>query len=312
MTDGEHPAAPGEQGPVAAWTAFASVGRLHIVAIASVGTLTFAWALFGVRPWALAAVCALDWYVVNLLNRVVDVPEDRVNAIPAVDFVERHRRGLTALGFGLLVASLVATHLAVPALTPWRLLYHALGLAYNWPLLPGRRRLKQLYFWKNTASATGFLLTVFAYPLAWLGSGPGALPLCPDVDGVTIGVAAGFFFLFELSYEILYDLRDAPGDRALGVRSYPAVHGEGAAVRGIDALLAASLAVLAIGALAGPVPWRLAVMGAAPLVQFAAYKAMLRRGGITSARCIGLTWLGVALLVAYHVWVVLDLPGAAG
>ena len=31
--------------------------------------------------------------------------------------------------------------------------------------------------------------------------------------------------LFELSYEVLYDLRDVDGDRAAGVRTYPVVHG---------------------------------------------------------------------------------------
>ena len=33
-------------------------------------------------------------------------------------------------------------------------------LAYNWPILPGRRRIKELYFFKNTASAAGFIITV--------------------------------------------------------------------------------------------------------------------------------------------------------
>ena len=33
-----------------------------------------------------AAVAALDWFLVNLLNRVVDVPEDRANGIVGTDF----------------------------------------------------------------------------------------------------------------------------------------------------------------------------------------------------------------------------------
>lgn len=295
-----------------AWATFASVGRLHIVAIAALGTLTFAWLFFGVRPGWLAAVCALDWYVVNLLNRVVDLPEDRANAIPGVDFVLRHRRALLVLGVGLLVISLVVVHLLAPSLTPWRVLFHALGMAYNWPLLPGGRRIKQLYFWKNSASAVGFLVTLFAYPLAWRHEAPGGLALLPDVTWVTIGLAAAFFFLFELSYEVIYDLRDAPGDRAAGVRSYPVVHGQHVATRLIEVLLAASLAVLVVGYAVGSVPWRLAVMGAAPLLQLVLYKAMLRRGGVRSTDCVGLTWVGATLLVAYHLWALLDLPGARG
>jgi hypothetical protein len=188
---------------------FASVSRLHIVAIGALGALTFSWVFFGARMPLVAGVAALDWFLVNLLNRVVDVPEDRANGIVGTDFVARNRRALVVLGFGLLVTSLVAVHLAAQALTPFRLAFHALGLAYNWPLLPGKRRIKQLYFWKNTASAAGFVLTVFAYPLA-LGH-EASLPLRIGPLGVVLTCA--FFVLFELSYEVLYDLRDASAPR---------------------------------------------------------------------------------------------------
>ena len=49
----------------------ASVGRLHIVAIAALGTFTFGWLFTGHYPWLLAGVTAFDWLLVNLLNRVV-------------------------------------------------------------------------------------------------------------------------------------------------------------------------------------------------------------------------------------------------
>lgn len=289
----------------------ASVSRLHIVAIAVMGCLTFGWALTGERPWLLAIVCGLDWFVVNLLNRVVDLAEDEENHIRGTGFVARHRRGVLFVGFSVLALSLVATLLWQPVLTPFRLGYHALGFSYNWRILPGGRRIKTLFFFKNTASATGFLLTVFGYPLSVAFWGRGGGGVLPDVTGSTVLAAAGFFFLFELSYEVIYDLRDAPGDAAAGVRSYPVVYGERGAVWIIDGLLASSLA-LAVGAyLAGTLPWRIAIMGAAPLLQVGVYKRMLRRG-ITSADCIGITWLGVALLGLYHLWVVFDLPGARG
>ncbi|MCS6913141.1 MAG: UbiA family prenyltransferase [Myxococcales bacterium] len=282
-----------------------SISRLHIVAIAALGTLTFGWLLTGRHPVLLSAVCALDWFLVNLLNRVVDLPEDRANAIAGTEFAARHARTLLAVGLGCLGGSLLAVHLIVPAITPVRVAYHALGLAYNWPLWPGGRRLKQLYFWKNTASALGFVLTVFGYPLAaaW------GQPLAPGITWATVGCALGFFVLFELSYEIIYDLRDLPGDRAAGVRTYPVVHGMRGAVRIIDGLLVASSAVLLMGYGAGLVPWRLAIMMVAPALQALVYKRALRRG-ITSADCIRLTWLGASLLATYHLWVLLRLPGA--
>lgn len=295
-----------ERGALAGLRTAASVGRLHIVAIAALGTFTFGWILTGQHRLDLAALCALDWFLVNLLNRVVDLPEDRLNGIRGTGFVARHRRLIVAGGFSLLAASFVLAHVVEPALWPLRVGYHALGLAYNWPLLPGRRRIKQLYFWKNSASAAGFLLTVFGFPLA--ASGWGAR-LAAGIGWAAIALGALYFFLFELSYEVLYDLRDAPGDRASDVRTYAVVHGERTAARLVYALCASSVVVLAGAYAAGLVPWRLAVLGFGPLLQLALARWMIGRG-VTSGDCVGITWVGTGLLVAYHVWVALGLPGA--
>jgi 4-hydroxybenzoate polyprenyltransferase len=283
-----------------------SVGRLHIVAIAALGTFTFGWLFTGHYPWLLAGVTAFDWFLVNLLNRVVDLAEDEQNAIVGTDFVRAHRRAILALGVTALLLSFVAVHLVAPEITLLRVGAHALGVAYNWPLYPGARRIKQLYFWKNTASATGFMLTVFGYPLAWAAHHGG---LAPAIHASTILFAGIYFFTFELSYEVIYDLRDAPGDAREGVRTYPVVHGERGASRIIDALLAVSVASLVVGYATSSVPWRLAIMSVAPVIQLALYKRALRRG-ITSADCVNLTWLGAGLLFVYHLWILAGLPGA--
>ncbi len=287
---------------------FAAVSRFHIVAIAALGTFTFGWLFTAHYPWALAGISALDWFLVNLLNRVVDLKEDQANAILGTELVAAHRRGILVVGFTLLAASLVASHLVDPAISPLRVAFHALGFAYNWPLWPGGRRIKELYFWKNTASATGFLLTVFAYPLASHGWGLDAALLAPGISPATVGMTVGFFFCFELSYEVIYDLRDAPGDALANVRTYPVAHGERGAVRIVDGLLVTSLAFLVTGYAIGVVPWRIVVMLLAPVLQLVFYKRWLRRG-ITAADCTRLTWLGAALLTGYHLWVVAGLPG---
>lgn len=286
---------------------FASISRLHIVAIAALGTFTFGWLFTGRYLWALAAVCALDWFIVNLLNRVVDLAEDRVNRITGVAFVDAHRQAIAIAGFALLVGSIVAGAFLVPELTWLRLGFHALGLAYNWPVLPGRRRIKQLYFFKNTASAAGFVITVFLFPLATIGWGD-PTRLAPGITSATLWLSGLFFVLFELSYEVIYDLRDEPGDRAAGVMTYPVVHGVAGATRIVDGLVLGSAVALAVGFAAGLVPWRIFVMTLAPLVNLVYYKRALARG-ITSADCIRLTWIGAGLLVAYHLWVAVGLPG---
>ncbi len=285
---------------------FASVSRAHLVAIATLGTFTFGWAFTGSYPWLVAAVCALDWFLQSVLNRVVDLPEDHTNGIVGADFVARHAAVVRAGALGVLCASFGIVHLAIPSITLLRVVFHGLGVVYNLPVLPGKTRLKQLYFLKNVASATAFLLTCFAYPLAASRG-----QLAPGVRLGTIAMTALFFFLFEISYEVICDLRDAPGDRGAGIASYPVVHGERAAVRMVDALSVASAVVLIFGFAVRLVPSRIAVMATAPVLQVFLYKHWLARG-MTAEDCVRLAWLGVGLLVGYDVWVGLGLPGTGG
>lgn len=283
----------------------ASIARLHIIAIGAMGTLTFGYALCGHRPWLLALLCASDWFVVNLLNRVVDLKEDTVNRIAGTQMVARHKRAVLIVGFAVLVASLLATALWVPALLLFRLAFHTLGFAYNWRLLPwpgGAKRIKDLAFWKNTSSGAGFVLTGFCYPLAML-------PRLPSVSWETVACAAVFFLLFELSYEVLYDLRDVDGDRLAGVRTWPVIFGARGGYWVAIGLLLASFVTIAGAYLAQAVPWRIAVMGAAPLLQLVTARYVVTRG-ITSRDCIMITWMGVALLGSWHLWEAFALPGS--
>lgn len=279
-----------------------AIGRLHIVAIAALGCFTFGWLFTGRYPWTMAFVCALDWFLVNLLNRVVDLREDRANGIAATDFVARNRVAIVVGGFAALLGSLVALAFVWPLLLPLRVAYHALGFAYNWPLV-GKTRIKQLYFWKNTASATGFMLTVFGYPLAWANGA-----LAPGIGVAAVVTTGVFFFLFELSYEVIYDLRDAPGDAREGVRTYPVVHGSAGAAKIVRALCVASIIALVAAYAFSAVPWRVFILVAGPCLQLAIFARIYTRG-ISSKDCINLTWIGAALLLAYHGWVLARLPG---
>ena len=296
----------------------ASIARLHIVAIGALGTLTFSWALCGVRAVDLAAFAACDWFVVNLVNRVTDGVEDAKNGIDGADVVARHPWRTAVVAAVVLLASLLASAILAPATLPWRIGFHVLGTLYNHRLLPRLRRrageaprvrIKEMMLWKNVASATGFLITCFALPLA-------TLPPRADVTPTTIAVTLAFFFFFELGYEVLYDLRDVEGDAVAGVRTWPVVLGTaGGSVVAVAQTLAA-FAIAIVGFAASALPWRVAVMGAAPLLQLVVVGPRLplfgRKNRIDSALCIGVTWLGVTLLGTYHLWEYFQLPGSTG
>lgn len=299
----------GTKRPLHALATFIAVGRPHITVIAALGVFTFGWLFMGRYPWFLTAVCALDWYIVNLTNRIADLREDQANRISGTHFAWRHRRVLLGVIFLALITSIVVVHLVNPAITPLRIAGHLLGIVYNWRLLPRGRRLKELYFFKNTASAMGFMITVFGYPLSTLlwGKEPHSFP--PGISWATVAFSAVFFFLFEISYEVIYDLRDVPGDRWAGVRTYAVVHGEHVAGRLVDALIIGSMAVLATGYALGMVPWRIFIMIAVPPIQMVIFKRAMARGGVTPKDCVQITWMGVILILIYHLWVMADLPG---
>ena len=284
-----------------------AIARYHIMLVAMAASVTFGWLMTGkYYPW-IAAVVALDWFLINLMNRVTDIEEDTKNAIAGTALVARNKRALTVGSFALMFGSIAATHFVWPGLTPWRVAVQVIGLGYNYDIVPtprGMSRFKELYFFKNFGSSVLFVLTCFVYPLA-------LDPAARTMSWAGVATLALFFVPFELTYEILYDLRDLEGDRAEGVPTYPVVHGVPTSLRIIDGLLAGSAIVLLGGFVAGFVGAREALMLAAPPIQLWFYRARIRRG-LTPRDCIVLTHVGTALLVFFlvgtAVWLRLGLP----
>ena len=284
-----------------------SIARYHIMLVAMFATVVFAFLLTGERPWALTLVVAVDWFLINLMNRLTDLEEDRKNGIPGTERVARRKTALTAFSLALMVGSFVVTHLVWPALTPYRVAVQLIGLGYNYDVVPtpsGWSRLKEIYFLKNFGSSALFVLTCFVYPL----SARGFVALVPWSTAIALAL---FFVPFELTFEILYDMRDLPGDRAEGVPTYPVVHGLQGARRIVDGLLVGSALVLVAGFATRVLGVRELLMLAAPVAQLAFYRPRYRRG-LTPRDCIVLTHLGTAQLVLFLVgtaaWARLGLP----
>ncbi len=296
--------------------------RYHIVLVAMAACVAFGWILTGRYLFAVALLCGADWFVINLTNRITDLAEDEKNGIPGTARVAGSRNLLLALCLAVLVGSLAWTFARIPELVYWRVGVQAIGVAYNFRVLPtpsGLRlapfggtaepgfrlsRFKEMYFFKNFGSAALFVLTCFAYPLA-------AAPHDRTASFATAATLVLFFVPYELTFEILYDLRDVDGDLAEGVPTYPVVHGAKTSRQIIDALLATSAIVLGVGFFVRALGVRELLMLAAPLAQLVFYRPRVKRG-LTTPDCIWLTHLGTAELVVFLIgtslWLRAGLP----
>jgi len=283
--------------------------RIHITLIGLMGTMVFGWLLTDEYLWGVALLVGLDWLLVNLMNRLSDIDEDTINRIPGTGRAARGRRAIIAGYLFLFGSSLVVTAYWLPALIGWRLFMQATGMVYNFRFLPTRkgwRRLKEVYLLKNLMSGLGFITTCFFYPLAATG-----YRIVPDLGWPAAGALMVFFLPFELTFEIIYDLRDVEGDGRRGVPTYPVVHGVRTTHRIIQALLLVSLISLPISFFCRFVGARELLLAGGPIIQYLVARPMLRRGP-SIADCIRLTNLGWGLLafflVGTAVWRYLGLP----
>lgn len=302
MTAALSPATPTHLSPI---RMAAHVTRIHIIAIACLAALTFGWLMTGQRLWAAVLFCAIDWFIVNFVNRAVDLAEDRANGIAGTDLVGRNQRAIEAGCLGLMLGSLLLGHLVAPELTWWRVAFSVIGLAYNYRMIPwpgGLTRFKEMYFCKNFSSGGLFLLSTIAYP-AVLGHA--------QVSVAYLWVLVCFFLPLEITYEIIYDLRDITGDAALRIPTFPVVHGVPTSKRMVYGLLALSAASLCIGAIGGVIGLKEFVLIGGVIQQAIYFQSRIVQEA-TPERCIFVTWLGASQILSYHVWILAGLPITLG
>ena len=273
-----------------------SLFRPHIVAIAGLAAIVFGWVLGGRLAWVAGGLVAFDWCVLNLFNRIADVPEDERNGVSGTSYVRENAGLLMRVSFVALAVSLIgARPLGMPLLI-LRLIFHAGGFVYSFPtVIP---RVKEIFLVKNVFSGLLFILSVIGYPLAVSSSA---------VSWAEVAFLCGFFLPLEVTYELIYDLRDVEGDAASGIVTLPIKWGEPRTRAFIELLLALSAAALLAGFLLGALRWRELVMIAAPLQQALVLRFWIPRT-VSKRQAVGLTWLGAAQLASYVAWVLLGLP----
>lgn len=273
-----------------------SIVRYHITLVAMMAVVVFSFLLTGRYNLWLPLLVGADWFLINMTNRVTDIDEDQKNGIAGTAWVARQKKAFLALCIFVFAATLSLTFSFARPLFWLHVLVQAIGVGYNYRLVPtprGLRRFKELYFFKNFMSACLFVITCIVYPLA-LANFKMVLPLG------ALPCFIVFFLAFEITYEILYDLRDVKGDRDEHIPTYPVIHGELTARRIIDALLVVSVAPMLLAFALRWIGVRELLMVAAPVIQFLFYRPRYNRG-LTPRDCIQITHLGSGLLIFYLV-----------
>ena len=275
---------------------FLGLGRFHIVAIAALAAVVFGWEFEGRLRYVAGALVAFDWFLLNLFNRIADVPEDRRNGVSGTGFVEANAGALMRIAFVALAVSLIGARPLGTPLLVLRVAFHLGGFAYSFPTVGPR--IKEVLVVKNVFSGLLFLLSVFGYPLA-LGE---TAPPLPEVIAL-----CAFFLPLEITYELIYDLRDLAGDAASGIVTVPVRWGERRTRALVELLLALSAAALLAGFFLGALRWRELVMIAAPAQQALVLRLWIPHA-VGKREAVGITWLGAAQLASYLGWVALGLP----
>lgn len=301
---GDSTASTGKTSLFATLTMFLGASRFHIVLIAFLATMTFCWLFSGLFGPLVALLVAIDWWILDVGNKISDLAEDLQNNPDEARWVQANQRGLALSSIVLFAVTLALTPLYGWTLVGLRLLFQLLGVFYNFRSIPwfgGRRtRFKELYAVKNPAAGVLFVLSVIGYPVAVLGAQL-------QVGWGYVGLMALFFILFENSFEVIYDLKDIPGDRAEGIPTFPAVHGDRVGVIVVAALATSAALVILAGYALGPFGFRELLIMLAPLVQLALLP-LFRRRGYRALDTVWITHVGSAQLAVYLAYAWLELP----
>lgn len=195
------------------------LNRLHI--IVSAPAIMWCWSEFLKIRFrsidyliiTLAVACICQW------NRLTDVEEDALNC-PA-DLKDAQAKSRTIKVF-CYVGGTISVVLAIFTERTWGLAVlvafgTAVGYFYNSPLLPSQShlRLKNMFIIKNVSSGAGWSAGLLVFPMLRAHTQP---------DG-RFFTAFIYMFAMVMTYEIMWDMRDAAGDAQAGIRTLPVVLG---------------------------------------------------------------------------------------
>jgi 4-hydroxybenzoate polyprenyltransferase len=195
------------------------LNRLHIVV--SAPAVMWCWSEFLKMRFrsidyliiTLTVACICQW------NRITDVEEDTLNC-PA-DLKDAQAKS-SAIKVFCYAGGIIAVIIALFTEPTWPIaglvvFGAAVGYFYNTPLLPSmpHLRLKNMFIIKNLSSGAGWSAGLLVFPMLRAHAQP---------DG-RFFTALVYMFAMVMTYEIMWDIRDAAGDAKAGLRTLPVVLG---------------------------------------------------------------------------------------
>jgi len=277
---------------------FETATRLHICAVAVSGSILFNYYLTKQFRLKLPCIIFFDWFIVNFLNRIEDIVEDTANGIEFP--FQRYRSLVRRLGVFALLLSLILNYLFWKDLFHIRMFGHTLGVVYNFRLIPVFKiqpfrfewaRMKEVYFLKNIFSMFGFITTLFLYPLA-------VYDLHPSTSMNQVYALMTWFGLLEVSFEVIYDIRDYKGDLKAGIPTYPVIHGLAFAKTLVIFLDAASFTFMTACLGSGLLTYEHGVLNFGVVIHVGCFLYFCR-AGFSQTHVVLLTWIYAFLQILH-------------
>lgn len=282
------------------FTLLLKITRMHLFMVGATSSLVFGSMITGEFQWILMLIVLFDWFQVNLCNTATDWKEDRFNRVSYSKLaLNNHKKIITFCSITTSISFLLH-YWYLPNLLLPRMIGFLLGFLYNFPVLPGKKRLKQINPLKNLASCLGFIITLFIYPIS-------SFPIANNVDFLFILSLLGFFIPIEISFEIIYDLRDINGDRYAEVHSFPVVYGSAWAKRAVIILDICSISFTLLSLGFEFIEWKQGVIVFGAILHLLVFY-YLNLKEFNPSKVIILTWSFVFCQITYVLWILFDFP----
>jgi 4-hydroxybenzoate polyprenyltransferase len=241
----------------------------------AVGTASIAAAsaiLLGVAATPLLLVMAyLFSYGAYMMNRSTEIGSDAASHPERTAHLDSRKKYLPAISGGCFLLGYVFAYTVNLIFFAALLVPLAFSIMYSVGSkrlvgVIGVARLKEKLFVKNLFVSLGWALIPLLVGLYYL-----------KFEGILL-LMGGFIFLRLMVNTLIFDVRDAEGDRAQGIRTVPVVYGTAGTYRIMAAIDLGTLAYLVGTILAGLLPITAAVLALLPAYSLA-YSSLARRPG---------------------------------